>query len=564
MEHSLNQLILQSRKIGFAITDRDLIIRELHGQPEIIESVMKNCQGCLLTDIFPELLGNHQDLQDILAGKLANLQLVYINRETEEKTIYLTLDELPYKDETGKIVGIVHVVQDETNKGELEQQITQNRNELRLLKNQVEKQNLELVAANNELVRMSEFKAQFVHLATYELRNPLKTLNQYLKMLVEGQVGDLTPEQGEAVKIVQKNGLRVKSMIDELINAVRLESGQIDLDIKPVDLVGVVNAVAAENASQIQSRLQVLDLQLPADLPPAKCDEDWTKQIVTNLLKSAVKFTPEGGHISIRLGLAEQPGFLQLSVADAAAGIPEQERSELFSELFQSKGASPQSGQTPGRGLDITRSLVELNRGTIWSEFSAKSGQRVSRDPADCLLSLTAVKNKQIAPFHAFIQKIVSTRPGSWFFARSLHHVDRLILKLSRGRMTITSALTGLPIFTLTATGAKSGAPRSVPLVGIRDPGCPEQIAFIASNFGQDHHPAWFYNVKANPHAQIAFGDQEKCYVAHEAEDEEYELYWKDAANTYLGYPLYKQHAGDRQIPILVFQPEERSEAPAR
>jgi signal transduction histidine kinase len=374
METSLNQLISQSRKIAFALTDRELVIKELHGQPEIIDTVFKGCQGCSLLEIFPELLGNQQDLEDILAGKLSNLQLVYINREIQGKTIYLTMDDLPYRDRTGKILGIAHVVQDETNKGELEQQITQNRNELRLLKEKVENQNLDLIAANNELMHLRKFEAQFVHVATYELRNPLKSLNSYIKMLLDGQVGALTDYQSEVLKIIQKDGLRLKSMVDELLNAVRLESGQIDLDLKPVDLGSLVKAVVSEYEAQIQSKEQVLDLTFSPELPPALCDEDWTKQIVTNLLKNAGKFSPESGHISIRIRLAEQPGFIQLSVANTGVGISEQEQAEILSGLFQSKGSSSQSTQSPGMGLYITRSLVELNGGSIWFESQPKLG----------------------------------------------------------------------------------------------------------------------------------------------------------------------------------------------
>jgi signal transduction histidine kinase len=374
MENSLNKLIWQSRKIAYALTDRELVIKELHGLPEIVDAVMKNCQDCPLMEIFPELLGNQQDLEDILAGKLSNLQLVYINREFQGKTLYLTMDDLPYKDETGRILGIVHVVQDETSKGELEQQITQNRNELRLLKEKVDNQNLDLTAANKELIRLSEFKAQFIHMATYELRNPLKTLNRYIKMLLDGQVGPLTDNQSELLKIVQQNGLRVKSMTDELLNAVRLESGQIELELKPVDLVSLVDAVVIENEAQIQSKKQVLDLEFSPELPPALCDEDWTKQIVTNLLKNVGKFTPESGHISIRIRLAEQPNFLQLSVANTGAGIPEMEQSEIISSLLQSKRATSQSTQSADMGLYITRSLVELNGGSIWFESQPNLG----------------------------------------------------------------------------------------------------------------------------------------------------------------------------------------------
>jgi signal transduction histidine kinase len=374
MENSLNQLIFKSRKIAYAITDRELIVQELHGQPELIDTLMERCLGCPLTEIFPELIGNQQDLDDILAGKLSNLQLVYVNRESQGKTIYLTMDDLPYKDESGKIMGIVHVVQDETSKGELEQQITQNRNELRLLMEKVSKLNLELMATNSELKRLSEFKAQFVHLATSELKGQLKSLNAYIKMLLEGQLGPLNANQTETLKIVQNNGLRVKSMTNELLNAVRLESGQIELQLTPTNLVELVNAVVSENAAQIEARKQALNLEFSPELPPALCDEDWTKQIVSNLLSNAGKYTPEGGRISIRVKLADQAGFLQLSVADTGAGIPEKEQSEIFSVKFESERITSQSTQSPGKGLYITRTLVELNGGKIWFETQPNVG----------------------------------------------------------------------------------------------------------------------------------------------------------------------------------------------
>lgn len=338
MENSLLSLIWQSRQVAFALTDRDLVIQELHGQPEIVAAVMKDGLGRSLLDLFPELLGNQPDLAAILAGKLGNLQLVYVNREAGDRTIYLTMDDLPYRDESGNIVGLVHVVQDETVKGELEQQLTQNRNELRLLNERIESQNRQLIAANIELKRLGDFKAQFVQMATYELRKTLKSLNGYIKMLQGGQLGPLTDSQAELLKIIQANGLRVRSMTDELLGAVRLDSSQIDLELKPVDLVGLVNTVVTENTAQIQAKNQVLNLEFHPGLPPALCDEDWTKQIVANLLSNASKTTPEGGHISIAVKPAEQAGYLQLSVADSGAG-------------------SPSGGQ---EGLYITRSLVEL------------------------------------------------------------------------------------------------------------------------------------------------------------------------------------------------------------
>jgi deazaflavin-dependent oxidoreductase (nitroreductase family) len=158
--------------------------------------------------------------------------------------------------------------------------------------------------------------------------------------------------------------------------------------------------------------------------------------------------------------------------------------------------------------------------------------------------------------FNSFIQKLASSRPGSWFFARTLHHMDGFFLKVSNGRMTMTHILSGLPMVILTTTGAKSGLPRTLPLACIRDTNDPGQFAVIASNWGQHHHPAWYFNLKANPRATGVIDGQAKKYLAHEANDDEYARFWQGAMEAYLGFPLYKQRAGKRHIPIMVLTPE--------
>ncbi len=159
------------------------------------------------------------------------------------------------------------------------------------------------------------------------------------------------------------------------------------------------------------------------------------------------------------------------------------------------------------------------------------------------------------APFFTLMQRLAASRPGAWFYARTLHHLDKLILKLSGGRVTLTSLVAGLPVVMVTTTGAKSGRRRILPLLCIRDQHDPTTFALIASNWGQRHHPAWYFNLKASPRATCAIAGQVGTYVAHEAGGEEYERFWRYAAETYLGYPLYKQRVGGRSIPILVMTP---------
>src|SRR3954467_3998223 len=107
---------------------------------------------------------------------------------------------------------------------------------------------------------------------------------------------------------------------------------------------------------------------------------------------------------------------------------------------------------------------------------------------------------KSPSGWQRLLQRLVALRPASWFFARTLHPLDRLLLRLSNGRVSIPGVLTGLPVIMLTTIGAKSGKLRTVPVVGLRDG---DKVVVIASNFGQAHHPAWYHNLRAHPEARL-------------------------------------------------------------
>jgi len=101
--------------------------------------------------------------------------------------------------------------------------------------------------------------------------------------------------------------------------------------------------------------------------------------------------------------------------------------------------------------------------------------------------------------FHTWMQKIAASRLGAWFFSRTLHHFDRICLKLTGGRLTLANLLSGLPVVVVTTTGSKSGLPRTLPLLYISDQPDSRRFAIVASNWGQRHYPAWYFNLKANP-----------------------------------------------------------------
>ena len=152
-----------------------------------------------------------------------------------------------------------------------------------------------------------------------------------------------------------------------------------------------------------------------------------------------------------------------------------------------------------------------------------------------------------------FLQKIPASPLGSSFFSRTLHYLDRNLMKLTGGRISFPGILAGIPVVTITTTGAKTGRPRTVPLVVFADG---EKVILIVSNWGQRHHPAWYLNLRSCPHAIIAANGKEGRYIAREAGDDEREMYWEMAYGLYFGFRLYRQRAGDRKIPIMILEPE--------
>jgi len=186
MDAAIAQLILQNRTIAYAITDHDLNVVEVGGVVAVFHGGDKTILGRSLLDLVPELVSSEAVLADILTGELPRFELAWVNRETAEgQTLYLTLVTLPHRDRTGQITGLIHLMQDVTEMGTIDQQLAQSRNELRLLQDRLARQNLELAAANAELRYLDEIKSTFVSVAAHELRTPLSSISGFVEILLD-------------------------------------------------------------------------------------------------------------------------------------------------------------------------------------------------------------------------------------------------------------------------------------------------------------------------------------------------------------------------------------------
>ncbi|MGY1617702.1 nitroreductase family deazaflavin-dependent oxidoreductase [Geodermatophilus sp. SYSU D00691] len=169
-------------------------------------------------------------------------------------------------------------------------------------------------------------------------------------------------------------------------------------------------------------------------------------------------------------------------------------------------------------------------------------------------------------PLHRFMRRTAGTAPVSWVYVRVLHHLDRAVFRVTRGRATFASLVTGLPVVMLTTTGSRSGRPRTVPVLGLPldaplpSAGAPRRaargrLAVLASNWGQAAHPAWYHNLVAHPEASVTTGGLDWPVRARLTDGDERERLWQLGLAIYPAWQAYARRASGRRIPVFVLDP---------
>lgn len=159
---------------------------------------------------------------------------------------------------------------------------------------------------------------------------------------------------------------------------------------------------------------------------------------------------------------------------------------------------------------------------------------------------------RQANPTRRFVRRAAATAPVSWLAAPLLPHLDRLVSRLTRGRSTLSSWVSGLPVVMLTTTGVKTGQQRTSPVLGVPDG---DNLVVIASNWGRQQHPGWYHNLRVHPRATVTVDGVSWSVVAREAMGEERTRLWRQDLQVYPGRAVYERRAGQRHLPVLVLAP---------
>jgi signal transduction histidine kinase len=357
--------ILSHHRIAFLLASRELRVLAIGGTA--LRVLGLGDPAVQLLDLLPELEGSEAELQLIADGGADPLTIEYLRRGSGEALRYYAVHVVPYSNNPPG-AGLLVTIRDVTAEGLRFQELAQRTNEGLLLRAQIDRQNLELGAANVELRQLAELKSMFVAMTAHELRNPLTVALGYLDLVLDSRNVASESEQQQMLEQVQIQLRRLSRISRELLDLATIEAGRIELILRPVDLEAVVRGVASEHSAILAAREQRLLVECEAGLELGLVDEARVVQVLSNLIGNASKFTPADGLITLRLFTDQQQGFVVIAVCDTGIGIPPEDQARLFQRFFRSGPARAMDTGGTGLGLFIARAFVDLHGGRIWCE----------------------------------------------------------------------------------------------------------------------------------------------------------------------------------------------------
>lgn len=228
------------------------------------------------------------------------------------------------------------------------------------------------ISLEEEVDRM---KSEFISLASHQLRTPLSAIKTYSHMLVEGYMGEVSPEQQKSLNTIITATNRMNELISTLLNITRMESGTIRVSLKDVNVKDLVASVVQEVSLLAAERsIQVKSNVASAVSTNMRSDPLLLKEILINLMTNGIKYTPEKGGLTI--SAKKSTNSVTFCVSDSGWGIPEDVQDQIFSKFFRAQNIVKRETTGTGLGLYLVKGLVEALDGKIWFESKPKLGTK--------------------------------------------------------------------------------------------------------------------------------------------------------------------------------------------
>ena len=341
-----------SKRIAFAHIDTELNVVFASDELNAFVEVETMLVGQPLVDHFYEFIGSESFLDEVLHGREPEFHIKDINRISAagEATYYhfRVTQFNPGQPQDGLLL----VVEDQTESGLLHQELTQERNELRLVQ-------AALAQANTKLQRLDYLKSRFLSIAAHDMRSPLGLIKGYAELIQQMQLLE-NPYQ-KFLGIIVDQVMWMNRLIGDMLDLNRVEQGQLPVTLKHGDLRAPVNAVAYAFEPSLERKKIKLVTDLPETAVPIAIDQARIEQVLYNLLGNSLKFLGDDGCLTISVSADQDMGVLRFS--DNGRGMLPDELPNIFKLYHQAPGKEMASGL--GLGLFIVKTMVEAHHGTI-------------------------------------------------------------------------------------------------------------------------------------------------------------------------------------------------------
>ena len=235
----------------------------------------------------------------------------------------------------------------------------------------------ELEQSNRDLQRRNQEIQAFYHTLSHELKTPLTSAREFVSIVMDGLAGPLNDTQLEYLGIAKESCDQLRLYVNDLLDVTRLETGKMSLEFRTAPLAALVQRVVKMLAPAAKGKGILLSSDCQPDLPAVPLDQQRIQQVLTNLTTNALKFTPAGGQICLKLSESPaSPECLQVAVRDTGRGIPRDQLDVIFNRLYQVNGDEEPAGLPRGLGLGlyICQELVQLHGGHIGVESEPGQG----------------------------------------------------------------------------------------------------------------------------------------------------------------------------------------------
>ena len=233
---------------------------------------------------------------------------------------------------------------------------------------------VELRDLTKRLKELNEMKSNFVATVSHELRTPLTSIRAYAETLARDWGNSPRETEIDFLRIIEEEAQRLAKIVEDMLDLSRMESGKVEVKKTDIDLAKVLKDVVSILSPSARKKYLKIDLAEYGPEVRLSADEGMMKQLFLNLVGNAIKFTPEGGVVALKI--EDRESTVEVSVEDTGIGIPPSKISRIFEEFYQVDSSSTRRFGGVGLGLAIARNIVEWHDGKIWADSEAGKGTR--------------------------------------------------------------------------------------------------------------------------------------------------------------------------------------------